>query len=48
MKILALVASISGENPERRKGQGFWATLVVPELAGPKLYRIRESKRETR
>ena len=31
MKILVLVASIPGENPGRRKGKGFLATLVDQE-----------------
>jgi len=31
MNILVLVAAIPGENPGRRKGKGFWATLVDPE-----------------
>ncbi len=35
MKILVLVAAIPGENPGRRKGKGFWATFVDPELVGP-------------
>ena len=40
MKILALVASNSGENPERRKGTGFLTTFVGQELVGPNALRI--------
>ena len=36
MNILVLVAANPGENPGRRKGQGFRAMLVSPELGGPK------------
>lgn len=48
MKILALVASIPGENPGRRKGKGFLAMLVIQELVGPKAKRNRDAERESR
>lgn len=41
MKILVLVAAILGENPRRRKGKGFLATLVDQELVGPNPKRNR-------
>lgn len=46
MKILALVASIPGENPGRRKGKGFLAMLISQESVGPKTKRNRDVKRE--
>jgi hypothetical protein len=46
--ILVLVASIPGENPGRRKGKGFLATLIGQELAGPKTKRNRDVERESR
>ena len=36
MNILVLVTANLGENPKRRKGTGFSATIVSGELADPK------------
>ena len=38
-KILVAVAAKSGENPDRRKGQGSSAMFVSRGLVGPKTYR---------
>lgn len=38
-KILVAVAAKSGENPDRRKGQGSLATIVSQGLVGPKVCR---------
>ena len=37
-RILAKVAAKSGENPDRRRGQGSTAMFVSRGLAGPKAY----------
>jgi hypothetical protein len=42
-KILVVVAAKSGENPDRRMGQGSSAMIVSRGLVGPKTYLNRST-----